>query len=225
MNVAVLGTGVVGRTLATKFASLGHQTRLGTREVEASLASDQVTRDGSGTLAEWQASNPPVVIATFADAASGADLVVNATSGEGSLPALGAAGDLTGKVVLDVSNALDHSSGFPPRLFICNDDSLAEQIQREFPRAKVVKSLNTVTAPVMADPGSVEGGDHTMFLAGDDEQAKATVRGVLESFGWRQVIDLGGLRAARGMEMYITLWLGVMGAQGSPMFNVKVVGG
>jgi predicted dinucleotide-binding enzyme len=157
-------------------------------------------------------------------AADGADVVVNATSGEGSLPALRAAGDLAGTVVMDVANPLDHSSGFPPRLFVCNDDSLAEQIQLEFPDARVVKTLNTVTAAVMVDPAGVAGGEHTMFLAGDDDEAKAVVRGILESFGWRQVIDLGGIRGARGMEMYIAIWLGLMAAQGSPMFNVKVVG-
>src|SRR5436190_18630079 len=133
MRIAVLGTGMVGRALAGKSAALGHETSVGTRDVEASLASEQATRDGSGTLKEWQANHPAVTIATFADAVQGADVVVNATAGEGSQDALRAAGDLAGKVVVDVSNPLDHSSGFPPRLFVANDDSLAEQIQREFP--------------------------------------------------------------------------------------------
>ena len=138
MKIAVLGTGVVGRALAGKLASLGHETRMGTRDVEASLASDQATWDGTGTLAEWAAANQSVSLATFADAADGAEVVVNATSGEGSLPALRAAGDLDGTVVMDISNPLDSSSGFPPQMFVCNDDSLAEQIQRELPDARVV---------------------------------------------------------------------------------------
>ena len=104
-----------------------------------------------------------------------------------------------------------------------NDDSLAEQIQRHHPDAKVVKSLNTVNAMVMADPQSLAGGDHTMFLAGDDDGAKAAVRALLEEFGWRDVLDLGDLKAARAMEMYLPLWLRLMGAAGTPSFNVKVV--
>jgi len=223
MRIGVLGTGAVGRTISAKLASLGHETRLGTRDVEASLASTQETRDGSGTLAQWHDTNPSVEIATFADAAAGADVVVNATSGDGSLPALQAAGDLAGVVVLDISNPLDFSQGFPPRLSVCNDDSMAERIQRDHPEAKVVKSLNTVTAAVMVDPGALGGGDHTVFMAGDHEDAKTTVLGLLVSFGWRHVMDLGGLTSARGMEMYLPLWLGLMGAQQTPLFNVKVV--
>jgi 8-hydroxy-5-deazaflavin:NADPH oxidoreductase len=222
MRIAVLGTGMVGRSLAVKLASLGHEVRLGTRDVGASMASEQATRDGSGTLAEWSAANPSVGVASFADAAADAEVVFNATSGEGSLDALGAAGNLTGKVIADVANALDFSRGMPPRLSVCNDDSLAEQIQRAFPDARVVKTLNTMTARVMVEPGEVAGGDHTVFLAGDDADAKATVRGLLEAFGWKHVLDLGGVQAARGMEMYLPLWLGLMGAQGTPMFNVKV---
>ena len=123
----------------------------------------------------------------------------------------------------DLSNPLDHSQGFPPLLSVCNDDSLAERIQRAHPGAKVVKTLNTVTAAVMVRPTDVGGGDHTMFVAGEDDDAKATVRSLLEAFGWRDVIDLGGLRGARAMEMYLPLWLQLMGARGTPMFNVKVV--
>jgi 8-hydroxy-5-deazaflavin:NADPH oxidoreductase len=223
MHVAVLGTGMVGRTLAARLASLGHEVRMGTRDVQASLASGQVTRDGTGTLAEWHAAHPDVEIGTFAEAAAGAEVVFNATSGDGALAAMRAAGDLSGVVVADVSNPLDFSQGFPPRLSVCNDDSMAESIQRELPDARVVKTLNTVNAGVMADPGNLAGGDHTMFVAGDDADAKAVVRGILEQFGWRDVVDLGGLRAARGMEMYMPLWLTMLGGFQTPMFNVKVV--
>jgi len=223
MRIAVLGTGAVGRTLAARTAALGHETRLGTRDVEASLASTQETRDGSGTLAQWHANHPDVRIATFADAVDGADLVLNGTNGEATLVVMESAGNLAGKVIVDISNPLDFSQGFPPTLFVSNDDSLAEQIQRHHPDAKVVKSLNTVTASVMADPQSVAGGDHSMFVAGDDADAKAAARALLEEFGWRDVMDLGDLKAARAMEMYLPLWLRLMGAVGSPSFNVKVV--
>ncbi|HEY7280315.1 MAG TPA: NAD(P)-binding domain-containing protein [Actinomycetota bacterium] len=223
MRVAVLGTGTVGRTLAGRLAGLGHETRVGTRDVEASLARTTESWDGSGTFAQWHANTPDVPIATFADAASGAEVVFNATAGDGSLEALGSAGDLDGVVIADVSNPLDHSQGFPPLLSVCNDDSLAERIQRAHPGARVVKTLNTVTAAVMVRPADVADGDHTMFVAGDDGAAKATVRSLLEAFGWRHVIDLGGIRGARAMEMYLPLWLQLMGARESPMFNVKVV--
>ncbi|HXJ66898.1 MAG TPA: NAD(P)-binding domain-containing protein [Actinomycetota bacterium] len=222
MRIAVLGTGVVGRTLAARAAEVGHETRLGTRDVEASLASTNETRDGSGTLAQWQANHPDITIVTFADAVDGADIVLNGTNGEAALAVLEAAGNLAGKVILDISNPLDFSQGFPPRLFVSNDDSLAEQLQRHHPDARIVKSLNTVTASVMADPRSVAEGDHTMFVAGDDADAKAAVRALLEEFGWRDVLDLGDLKAARAMEMYLPLWLRLMGAAGTPMFNVKV---
>jgi predicted dinucleotide-binding enzyme len=223
MRIAVFGTGTVGRALSAKLASLGHEVRLGTRDVEASMASEQEARDGSGTFAQWRSTQPSIDVATFGEAAGGAELVVNATSGDGSLAALGAAGDLSGVVVLDISNPLDFSKGFPPTLWVSNDDSLAERIQRQHPDSRVVKSLNTVTATVMVEPAAVGGGDHSMFVAGDDEAAKATVRSLLEAFGWRHVVDLGGLSSARGMEMYLPLWLGLMGAQQTPMFNVKVV--
>jgi 8-hydroxy-5-deazaflavin:NADPH oxidoreductase len=223
VRIAVLGTGTVGRTLAARLAGLGHETHVGTRDVEASLASAQESWDGSGTFAQWHAGNPGIPLGTFAEAAAGATVVFNATAGEGSLDALSAAGDLEGVVIADVSNPLDHSQGFPPLLSVCNDDSLAERIQRAHPGAKVVKTLNTVTAAVMVRPADVGGGDHTMFVAGEDADAKATARSLLEAFGWRHVVDLGGIRGARAMEMYLPLWLQLMGAQGSPMFNVKVV--
>jgi hypothetical protein len=223
VRIAVLGTGTVGRTLAARLAGLGHEAHVGTRDVEASLAGTQESWDGSGTFAQWHANNPDIALGAFAEASAGAEVVFNATAGEGSLDALGAAGDLDGVVIADVSNPLDNSQGFPPLLSVCNDDSLAERIQRAHPGAKVVKTLNTVTAAIMVRPADVGGGDHTMFVAGDDEDAKATVRSLLEAFGWRHVVDLGGIRGARAMEMYLPMWLQLMGARGTPMFNVKVV--
>jgi 8-hydroxy-5-deazaflavin:NADPH oxidoreductase len=113
----------------------------------------------------------------------------------------------------------------PPSLFVTTTDSLGERIQRAFPGARVVKTLNTVNALVMADPSLVAGGDHSIFLSGDDDQAKAQVRELLASFGWRQVVDLGDITTARGAEMYVMLWVRLWGALGTPMFNVKVVQG
>jgi 8-hydroxy-5-deazaflavin:NADPH oxidoreductase len=127
-------------------------------------------------------------------------------------------------VLLDVANPLDFSAGMPPRLTICNTESLGEKIQETFPEARVVKSLNTVNAGVMVEPDGLPG-SHTMFVAGNDDDAKTTVRTILEDFGWpaEDVLDLGGIEGARGMEMYLPLWLRLYGATGTAQLNVKVL--
>ena len=142
-----------------------------------------------------------------------------------SLEVLTQAGEpnLSGKVVVDVSNPLDFAKGFPPTLFVKDDDSLAEQIQRAFPEAKVVKALNTMTASVMVDPASVGDGDTSVFVAGDDAGARAQVTDLLQSLGWRDVIELDGLQNARGLEMWLPLWVRLMGTFGTPQFNLKLV--
>jgi 8-hydroxy-5-deazaflavin:NADPH oxidoreductase len=225
MNIAVLGTGAVGRTLAGKLSELGHEVVVGTRDPEATLARDESDAMGNPPYSVWQADHPAVRLAPFAEAAVSGELVVNATGGGGSLDALAQAGaeNLAGKVLLDVSNPLDFSQGFPPSLSVKDTDSLAEQIQRAFPEVRVVKALNTMTAAVMVDPGRVGGGDHSVFVSGNDPEAKQTVVSLLTDFGHTDVIDLGDLSTARGAEMYLPLWLRVMGAVGTPFFNIKVV--
>jgi predicted dinucleotide-binding enzyme len=196
----MLGTGVVGQTLGAKLTELGHDVRVGSRDPERS----------------------------FADAAAHGELVFNATPGAVSLEVMRMAGaeNLAGKVLVDVSNALDGSSGFPPTLTVCNTDSVAEQIQRELPDVRVVKSLNTMNADVMVNPSLVPG-DHTVFMAGEDDAAKAEVRGLLESFGWpaERVLDVGGIDAARGLEMYMALWLRLFVAAGTAHINIGVMHG
>jgi 8-hydroxy-5-deazaflavin:NADPH oxidoreductase len=143
-----------------------------------------------------------------------------------SLDALQSAdpGNLDGKILLDVANALDFSAGMPPTLSVCNTDSLAEQIQRTFPGAKVVKSLNTVNSGVMVDPSQVAGGDHHMFVTGNDEGAKAEVTRILkEWFGWKHVLDLGDITASRGVEMLLPLWLRLSMTLKSSRATIKVV--
>ena len=127
-------------------------------------------------------------------------------------------------MLVDVSNPLDFSKGMPPTLSVCNDESLAEQIQAAHPRARVVKALNTVNAAMMVDPGSLPE-PTAIFVAGNDEGAKQEVGALLRAFGWPQesILDLGEIGAARGMEMYLPLWLGMMGALDTPAFNVRVV--
>lgn len=225
MKFAVLGTGSVGRAIASKLVSLGHDVSVGTRDPAATGGRTEAGPYGGESFAAWRAAHPKVTLATFAAAVAGADIVVNASSGQASQAVLAAAGaHLDGKVVLDIANPLDFSKGMPPTLTVCNTDSLAEQLQRAFPKARIVKALNTVNADLMVNPRALADGDHTMFVCGDDEAAKAAVTSILkEGFGWRDVIDLGGLAQARGTEMYLPLWVRLFGKLQTPMFSVKVV--
>ena len=180
---------------------------------------------GNEPFVSWRQQHPDVKVDTFAGAAASAELLVNATNGAGSLEAIRAAGEenVGGKVLIDIANPLDFSGGMPPSLFVSNTDSLGEQIQRAFPAVKVVKALNTMNAHVMADPSLVADGEHTVFVSGDDEQAKGQVTEILRSFGWKHILDLGDITTARGTEMYLPLWLRIWGALGSGTFNVAVV--
>jgi predicted dinucleotide-binding enzyme len=218
---------MVGRTLAGKLSELDHQVALGTRDVEALMARTEPDAMGNEPFSEWSQRTPRVTTGTFADVAAEAEIVINATAGAGSLDALSLAGDanLRGKVLIDVANVLDFSGGMPPTLFVSNTDSLAERIQRGFPEAKVVKTLNTVNARVMVEPTQIADGEHHVFLSGDDASAKSQVSEILRSFGWKHIIDLGGIVTARTTEMYLPLWLALMGAVKSPMFNIKVTQG
>ena len=225
MRIGILGTGVVGRTLAAALAER-HDVTVGTRDPATAAKRTDVAPREAESFADWTAEHRDVSIATFADAARHGELIVNATAGAGSLDALRMAGEdnVADKILVDVANPLDFSSGMPPTLFVSNTDSLAERIQRALPAAQVVKTLNTVTASVMVDPDGVAGGEHTMFVAADDASARARVAAFLrEELGWRHVLDLGDLAAARAMEMYLPLWIRLMGTLEGPMFNVSVV--
>lgn len=217
MQIAVLGTGVVGQTLAERFDDLGHEAIIGTRNVDTTMT--------NAPFAAWAAAHSAVRVGTFAEAAGFGSIVVNATSGSASLAALTAAGteQLADKVLIDTSNPLDFSQGFPPSLFVKDTDSLAERVQAAFPAARVVKTLNTMTAGLMAHPQQLAGGDHSVFVSGDDAAAKAEVTELLLSMGHTDVIDLGDLSTARGVEMFLPLWLRLMGALGTADFNIKVV--
>jgi hypothetical protein len=205
---------MVGSTLASKLVELGHEVRMGSRDA------------GNERAREWaSAAGERASTGTFADAASFGELVFNCTAGAASLEALEQAGDdaVNGKVLVDVANPLDFSRGMPPTLTVCNDDSLGERIQRRFPQARVVKTLNTVNASVMVNPSAVPG-EHDLFMSGDDPAAKAHVLELLEAFGWprERVIDLGGLDGARAQEMYLPLWLRLFTTFGTPNVNVHV---
>lgn len=226
MNIAVFGTGVVGQTIAAKVAQLGHPVTIGTRDVAATMARAGSPDGWNPAFADWQRLHPDVRLATYAEAAASGEILFNATSGAGTLSALemADAGNLNGKILIDISNPLDFSQGMPPRLTVCNSDSLGEQIQRAFPGVRVVKTLNTVTASLMVNPRQLADGDHHVFISGNDAAAKAQVAAILKDwFGWRDVVDLGDITTARGVEMYLPLWLRLWGFTQSPNFNIKIV--
>ncbi|MFF3414537.1 NADPH-dependent F420 reductase [Streptomyces sp. NPDC002698] len=213
MRYGVLGTGDVGRALAGKLVELGHEVSLGSR-----------TKDNAAAV-EWaDGAGPTAHHGTFADAAAFGEVVVNAVGGRIALAVLRSAGEehLDGKVLLDVSNPLAFEDG-ELRLSPVESDSVGEQIQREFPRARVVKSLNTVNCQVMVEPSRVPG-EHQIFVSGDDESAKEQVTALLGEFGWPagRVFDLGGIRTARVVEMYVPLWVKLMQGIGHADFNVEV---
>ena len=224
MNISILGTGSVGRALAAGLSSAGHQVHMGTRDPDATLSRTDPDRFGNPPLSAWLTEYDGVRLVTFAEAARAAEVVFNATSGDVSLQALQAAGpeNLRAKVLVDVSNPLDFSAGFPPTLFVKDTDSLGEQIQRAFPETLVVKSLNTMNAGLMLAPGRLSA-PSAVFLSGDSADAKRTVADLLASFGWEQIIDLGGIATARGVEMLMPMWLQMMNVQGGPHFNWAVV--
>jgi predicted dinucleotide-binding enzyme len=216
---------MVGQALAGKLAGLGHEVVVGTRDPEATLARREPDPLGNPPFGVWRAKHPLVGLGTPAEAVTAAELILNATNGAGSVAMLESAGEekLAGKVLVDVANPLDVSQGLPPSLFVCNTDSLGEQIQRRFPQARVVKALNTMNCEVMVDPAKVPG-EHDVFLCGDDVDAKRQVTALLESFGWpaARIRDLGGITSARGTEMYLALWIRLWGALGTGHFNIAV---
>ena len=225
MNIAMLGTGMVGRTLAGRLAGLGHDVVIGTRDVAELLGRSEQTMGGrTPPFSEWHQANSNVGLEAFEGAAVDAEIIFLATVGNAALQVLRSAGqdNIAGKVVVDVSNPLDFSHS-PPALSVCNTESLGEQIQSVFPQAKVVKTLNTMNASVMADPRALGGGDHNVFMSGNDAGAKEKVAGLLREFGWDHIVDLGDITTARGTEMYLPLWLRAMQALGTPTFNLKLV--
>jgi predicted dinucleotide-binding enzyme len=194
MRYGILGTGGVGKTLGGKLESLGHEVRTGGR-------------------------------GSYADVAAFGEVVINATPGGVALDVIREAGaeNLAAKVLIDASNPLDFSNGFPPTLTVANTDSVGEQIQREFPNVKVVKGFNTLTSDMMVAPEKVAG-EHNLFMAGDDD-AKQQFVATAGEFGWpaERIIDLGGIDAARGMEMFLALWVRLYQAVGDRFFNIAVL--
>jgi 8-hydroxy-5-deazaflavin:NADPH oxidoreductase len=213
MKIGILGTGMVATTIGNKLVALGHEVRLGSRAAGNEKALAWVKQAGA------RASQ-----GSFADAAGFGELVFNCTNAHASLDALHAAGaaNLRGKILVDLANPLDFAKGMPPTLFVGNDDSLGERIQRAFPDVKVVKSLNTVYCDVMVEPGKLKS-DSDIFVSGNDAAAKGRVSEILRGFGWKSVVDLGDITSARGVEAWLLFWNHAYGALGSRNFNVKLV--
>ena len=205
MKIGVLGTGMVGDAIASKLVALGHEVMMGSRDANHPKATAWAKRLGARARK-----------GTFADAAAFGEVLFNCTHGANSLDALRAAGNerLSGKVLVDVANILP-----PERRPV---ESLAEQIQATFPQAKVVKGLNTMNCSLMVDPSKLPD-THTVFLSGNDADAKQRARELLQAIGWKDIIDLGDVTTARATESYVTLWLALWKALGTTQFNIQVV--
>ncbi|MEZ4222847.1 MAG: NAD(P)-binding domain-containing protein [Polyangiaceae bacterium] len=214
MKISVLGTGMVGQAIGGKLVALGHDVMMGSR-----------SKDNEKGQAWVKSAGAHASLGTFAESAAFGEIVFNCTQGGATLAALEAAGasNLNGKILVDIANPLDFSKGMPPTLSVCNDDSLGEQVQRAYPAAKVVKTLNTINCEVMVDPARIPG-EHDVLMSGNDAEAKAKVKQILsEWFGWKRVIDLGDISTARGTESYLPLWIRLWGALGTADFNFRIV--
>ena len=219
MKIAVLGTGIVGETIATALIEKGHSVKMGSRSAKNEKAAAWVNKS------KTNASQ-----GDFNDAAAFGEIVFLCLNGAHALDAVRAveASNVKDKVVIDLTNPLDFSKGMPPRLLegLNNSTSLGEEIQKIIPAAQVVKTLNTVNCNVMVNPKLINNGDHSLFICGNDADAKNKVKNFLvDTFGWKtdNLLDLGGIVAARGAEAYVPFWVMMMQATGSPMFNIKVV--
>ena len=194
MKVGIIGSGVVAQALGDGFVKHGHEVMLGTRE--------------PAKLADWVARNPAAQTGTVASAAEFGELVVLAVKGTAAAEALRAAGsrNLSDKPIIDATNPI---ADVPPvngvlKFFTNFDESLMEQLQREFPAVHFVKAFNSVGSGLMVNP-RLEGGRPTMFICGNDDAAKKTVNTILDQFGW-EAADMGKAEAARAIEPLCILW-------------------
>jgi predicted dinucleotide-binding enzyme len=229
MKIAILGTGSVGQTIASKLSELGHEVVIGTRNISEKLSSSVKDGYGNPPFSEWHKENSKVKLETFEKAASFGEIIINATHGGSSLEALKMAGgkNLAGKILVDIANPLDSGKGMPPSLIpeLSNTNSLGEEIQKFFPYTLVVKTLNTMWCGLMVNPAIIGGGDHINYIAGNDTGAKNKVKKLLQQFGWKDenIIDLGDITGARASESVLLIWLRVMGVLQGGAFNFRLV--
>jgi 8-hydroxy-5-deazaflavin:NADPH oxidoreductase len=229
MKIGIIGTGVVGKTITSKLVELNHDVMMGTRNVTDKLKSTEKDIYGNPPFNEWLETNSKVKLGSFSEAAAFADLVVNATNGSSSVTALINAGakNLAGKVLIDIANPLDFSKGMPPTLLsgLNNTNSLGEEIQKTFPDTMVVKTLNTMWCGLMINPRLIGNGDHVNFISGNNTEAKAKVRKLLNQFGWtdNNIFDLGDITGARATESLLPIWLRIMGVTKNGAFNFRII--
>ena len=214
-RVGVLGSGEVGRRLAAGFRGRGHEVMIGSRDPNKSELREWLSGDGAGIEA-----------GTFGQTAAHGELLVLAVLGNAAEEAVAEAGpgNFSGKVVIDATNPLDFSDGFPPKLSISGRDSLGERVQRALSDAKVVKAFNTIGNPYFVDPRFSDG-EPTMLIAGDDEGAKRTVTDALADFGWSDIVDIGGIEGSRELEAICIVWVKIGGARGSWDHGFKLLVG
>jgi predicted dinucleotide-binding enzyme len=214
-QVGVLGTGEVGRRLAMGFRSRDHDVMIGSRDPDKPELREWLSGDGAGIRG-----------GTFAETAAHGELLVLAVLGDAVEEVIAAAGpqNFSGKVVIDTTNPLDSSGGFPPKLSITGEDSLGERVQRWLPDARVVKAFNTIGNALFVDPSFREG-EPTMLIVGDDGPAKRTVTAVLNDFGWSDVVDLGGIQGSRELEAICIAWVKIGGARGAWDHGFKLLTG
>ncbi len=217
MKIAVFGTGMVGDTIGSHLIEIGHQVMMGSRSASNEKAKAFVDKHKTGASS-----------GTFDQAATFGEIIFNCTKGDVSLDAIKlASNNIAGKIIIDVANPLDFSKGQPASLLpaLSNTNSLGEEIQKVFPEAKVVKTLNTMWCGLMVNPNLIGGGDHTNFICGNDVGAKVTVKSLLKEFGWKEenILDLGDITNARGTEAVLPIWLRVWGATQTGAFNFKIV--
>lgn len=214
-KIGILGTGMVGNTIGTKLINLGYEVMMGSRTSTNEKAAAWVTSNGANASQ-----------GTFAEVAKFGDIIFNCTKGEFSLEIISIAGigNLSNKILVDISNPLDFSNGIPPSLLpsLLNTNSLGEEIQRSAPETKVVKTLNTVNCEVMVDAKKC-GGEATMFVAGNNADSKKEVENILQQFGWTDIIDLGDIKHARSTEMMLPIWLSVYMATKNGYFGFKII--
>jgi 8-hydroxy-5-deazaflavin:NADPH oxidoreductase len=201
MQIGILGTGRVAQTLAQHWSAAGHGITIGSR--------DPTAKNDLG-----------IPVAPSSAAVADHDVVVNATPGSASLALVEGIGAeaFADKVLLDIANAVS-----PSFELLYPNFSLGENLQEALPAAKVVKSMNTAAMTVMAEPSTL--GPSNVFVSGDDPGAKVTVTGLLQDLGWADtsIVDLGGIRSARGPEHYFLLFAALMQSLPSPNFNIRLV--
>ncbi len=212
-KIGILGTGTVGKTIGSALIKLGYEVKMGSR-----------TADNASAKEFAEVNGPTASHGTFAEAAQFSTILMNCTMGMASLQALELTGkeNLKGKTLIDISNPLDFSKGMPPSLSVCNTDSLAEQIQRAYPDLNVVKTLNIVNCEIMVNPGKT-GGAPTMFVCANNATSKNEAISLLTEFGWNDIIDLGDITNARGMEMLLPIWVRTYVATKNGYFGFKVI--